>query len=164
MATRGSAAWMRLHYGVPCKQDMVPVKMFGRDVYVHKDAARAFKRLDRVFKIHAYRYWKHLKSQKDIGAYNCRVIAGTTTYSNHSWATAVDIDWQENGYGVDAFNCPMWKRARRAVRKLEKEGLFRWGGRYRTPDPMHFEVMKTPAEIRNSVTKTGTRKIVSSGK
>lgn len=148
------------HYDAPCTAPLKVIEIFDRNIGVHPEAVRAFRRLDRVFKRNARKYWKHLKHQADTGAYNCRKIGGTNTWSNHAFATAIDIDWNENGYGKDPFDCPIWKRGRRAVRKLEKEGVFRWGGRYRTPDAMHFEVMLTPAELKKKYKKDGRRKWV----
>ena len=76
------------------------------------------------------------------GGYNCRPIGGTKRPSNHSWAVATDLNWNDNpmrrplttdmpGWMVD-----MWARYG-----------FAWGGHYDgTPDPMHFEFMGTPAD------------------
>jgi hypothetical protein len=68
------------------------------------------------------------------GCFNIRAIAGSNSYSNHSWACAIDLSPGTNGFGkgkgtlstivVDAF---------------KRQG-FRWGGDYKgRTDPMHFE-------------------------
>lgn len=76
----------------------------------------------------------------------CRAIAGTSTPSNHSWGTAVDI------------NAPVNPRRARGLRmitdlppvvvKMWKDHGFRWGGDYSWPDPMHFEFMGNVGEAR----------------
>ncbi len=78
----------------------------------------------------------------DTGAYNCRKIAGTTRWSNHAWALAIDINWQLNPMRKPlTTNIPTWM-----VQLFNRFG-FAWGGHYSgTPDSMHFEFMGTPAQ------------------
>lgn len=78
----------------------------------------------------------------DTGAYNCRYISGTTVWSNHSWALAMDINWQLNPMRKPlTTNIPPW------MRQLLNRFGFAWGGDYSgTPDAMHFEFMGTPAQ------------------
>jgi hypothetical protein len=52
--------------------------------------------------------------------------------SVHSWAGAIDLDARWNGYNVK----PVINMA--IVRILEEHG-FVWGGRWSTPDGMHFQ-------------------------
>jgi len=77
--------------------------------------------------------------QADTGAYNCRKIAGTSTWSNHAWALAIDINWQLNPMRRPlTTNIPTWM-----VQLFNRFG-FAWGGHYAgTPDAMHFEFMGT---------------------
>lgn len=72
--------------------------------------------------------------------YACRPIAGTSTPSNHSWGTAVDINAPQNPR-----RRPLTTDIPQDVSNLWKAHGFRWGGDYRvsTPDPMHFEFMGT---------------------
>jgi len=163
---RGSAEWMTAHFGrgwPDCQAPLKSVEIFGRNLTVHKDAVRAFRRLDRIFKENAPAYYKKLCEQFDVGTFNCRPIGGTQTASNHSFGTAIDLDTQENAFGKDPFACPIWTQAKKAVLKVENEGpegmpLFRWGGRYRTPDAMHFEVMLTPSELSRRLFIDGRKK------
>lgn len=161
---RGSAEWARKHYGPGwpncngASSHLKAVEIFGRELLVHEDAVRAFMRLDRIFRNTTPEYYKHLCKQVDNGTYNCRPIGNTLTPSNHSFGIAIDLDWQQNYQDTDPFDQPMWLRGKESVLKIEREGFMRWGGRYRSPDPMHFETMWTPAEIRARINKEGAKK------
>jgi len=74
------------------------------------------------------------------GGYNCRKISGSTSWSNHAWALAIDINWDRNPMGSSLVtDMPSW------MPPLWESYGFRWGGRYqRRPDAMHFEFMGTP--------------------
>jgi len=54
--------------------------------------------------------------------------------SRHSWGIAVDINARLFPYGSEAKQDP------RLIAAFARQG-FAWGGHWRTPDPMHFEVM-----------------------
>ena len=75
----------------------------------------------------------------------CRPIRGSARPSNHSWATAVDINSLENPQ-----RRPLRTNLPKRVVDLWKAHGFRWGGDYQTstPDPMHFEFMGTVAQAR----------------
>jgi len=53
--------------------------------------------------------------------------------SVHSWAAAVDINWDTNGVGMEGDLDPG------IVQAFEMYGWV-WGGRWRTKDPMHFQL------------------------
>ena len=55
--------------------------------------------------------------------------------SAHAWGIAIDINPSTNRYGTRGNMDP------RIVAVFERRG-FQWGGRWRTPDPMHFEVVR----------------------
>jgi peptidoglycan hydrolase-like protein with peptidoglycan-binding domain len=77
------------------------------------------------------------------GCYNCRYISGTTTWSNHAWALAFDINWDVNPYTTGTtHDIPGW------VVSLANRYGFAWGGDYTggRRDYMHFEFMGTPAQ------------------
>lgn len=69
------------------------------------------------------------------GCFNIRKISGSKNYSNHSWACAIDLSPETNGFNmkstlstivVDAFKSRGW----------------RWGGAYTgRKDAMHFEAV-----------------------
>lgn len=88
----------------------------------------------------------------------CRKIAGTSTWSNHAWGLAVDVnapsnpyasaDWhRRNARGTRPFGLAIvCDIPQTAIEMWEAHG-FRFGGRYKSkPDPMHLEFMGTPAD------------------
>ncbi len=81
-----------------------------------------------------------------IGAYNCRLIDGSTSWSVHSWGAAVDTNWQRNpryqdhwnGRGFDGENHGTY------IPDVWRGGFpghrFFWGLNWDSaPDPMHFQ-------------------------
>lgn len=68
------------------------------------------------------------------GGYNYRNIAGTNKLSNHAHGSAVDVNWSENARGT-AGNIPA-----SVARDLAAKHGMTWGGDWKNPDPMHFEV------------------------
>lgn len=158
MATPGTEAWARAVYGPPCKGPFVQTFIFGRNLTVHKKAVRAFKRLDHIFREKAPKYYRDICRDSDTGTYNCRVIAGTNTYSNHAFGLAIDLDWQENARDGN-WESEMRNRGMEVIKQVEKEGFMRWGGRYSSPDDMHFEVVWTPAQLFARYTLKGTKRL-----
>jgi len=67
------------------------------------------------------------------GCYYPRFIAGTTTLSNHSFGTALDLNVSTNGRGIKGDMHPL------VVSTFKKWG-FAWGGDWNWTDPMHFEM------------------------
>ncbi|MFB3882892.1 MAG: M15 family metallopeptidase [Armatimonadota bacterium] len=53
--------------------------------------------------------------------------------SRHSWGIAVDVNARLFPYGSEAHQSP------RLIEAFARQG-FTWGGEWRTPDPMHFEI------------------------
>lgn len=69
------------------------------------------------------------------GCYYPRFIAGTTSLSNHSFGTAVDLNVPGNQRGTVG-------EMHRGVVTIFKRWGFAWGGDWRWTDPMHFEMNK----------------------
>ncbi len=90
------------------------------------------------------------------GGYNTRPIRGTGTPSQHSFGRAIDINWNENAEGTKGKLDPELARSLAA-----KWGL-KWGGDWKNPDPMHFEVAKdakpVPMEQRGITSFAGNKK------
>ena len=68
------------------------------------------------------------------GCFNIRPIAGTNSWSNHSWACAVDISPSTNGFNVVDTTI-----AHPVIDAFKGQGAL-WGGDYTgRKDPMHCE-------------------------
>lgn len=151
MSTPGTEAWAIANYGHPdrLKGEIVVIDFCGRKLSVNSLCKRHFLHLERIFDLYAPRYAKKIdEGQLDDWGYNKRKIAGTSTWSNHAFGIAIDINSLTNGWNTKG-NMP-----EEVVRRAEASG-FRWGGRYRTPDPMHFETLLTPTQISNRFDKEG---------
>lgn len=77
-------------------------------------------------------------SPDESGGYANRNIAGTNVRSRHADGEAIDVNWNQNPRGgagqISRHVSPETIRALAA-----KHGL-KWGGDWKNPDPMHFEV------------------------
>ena len=69
------------------------------------------------------------------GCFNIRAIAGSNSYSNHSWACAIDLSPASNGFNMKGTIGDV------VVKAFKNQG-FRWGGDYlKRKDKMHFEAV-----------------------
>jgi hypothetical protein len=59
-------------------------------------------------------------------------------FSTHTWGIAFDINARWNGYGVQPPSEGAYGSVRELVKIFEEHGFY-WGGRFRTPDGMHFQ-------------------------
>lgn len=66
----------------------------------------------------------------------------TCVTSNHSWGLAVDVNATRNPMRRPLTTDLPLPRAEQLAARYG----FRWGGRWATPDPMHFEFAGTPAD------------------
>lgn len=83
------------------------------------------------------------------GGYANRNIAGTNTLSNHAHGAAVDVNWSRNPRGQGGDIPPELARSLAA-----KHGMT-WGGDWKNPDPMHFEVAGNVAPLSSGPTDPG---------
>jgi hypothetical protein len=74
---------------------------------------------------------------KQSGGYNPRNIRGTNIPSQHSFGSAIDINWTRNARGTPGDIDPT------LARTLAKRHGLTWGGDWSNPDPMHFEVSRS---------------------
>jgi hypothetical protein len=71
---------------------------------------------------------------KTSGGFNSRYIAGTQTPSEHAFGRAIDVNWDQNPRGRRG-SIPS-----DVARSLADKYGMTWGGTWRNPDDMHFEV------------------------
>jgi hypothetical protein len=69
------------------------------------------------------------------GCFNIRHMTGGVNWSLHSWGIAIDVNAFENGYGEE----PVLSSG--FVECFTDAG-FDWGGDWKTPDGMHFQLSK----------------------
>jgi peptidoglycan hydrolase-like protein with peptidoglycan-binding domain len=126
-------------WGSPCAGQYARVQLTVAAVSVHVGLAELVGLIMRANETQGYRY-----RQPDTGAYNCRKIAGTTTWSNHAWGLAVDANWQTNPFTADLrTDRPSWE-----IQRWNRFG-FAWGGHYTgRKDAMHTEFMGTPDQAQ----------------
>ena len=76
------------------------------------------------------------------GSFVPRRKAGGNTLSHHSWGIALDINADWNSFGDKPAALDAKGSVRRLVSVFEAHG-FAWGGRWKKPDGMHFELAET---------------------
>jgi len=89
----------------------------------------------------------------DWGFNQMEIIPGTQDYSNHASGTAVDVNATKHVWkALTSGYTPMQEAAIDGL--CRKYGL-RWGWRYAHgwKDPMHFEVIETPAQVKARIAK-----------
>lgn len=143
-APHGIAA-IRQHFGDPRdfterawrRRILTPVKLPGpvktlsggtiRSIWVHRAIKEEVESLFRMLVV--FNEWRHVKT---LGCYAYRKKRKLGKLSTHSWAVAFDINSRTNRMRskgdinldlVDSFEYRGW----------------RWGGRWRRRDPMHFQ-------------------------
>jgi hypothetical protein len=146
--------WWKTYRCSPDK--MVRVAFPGPDrmwnLLVAAEAAQAFEVFAEVMATTGY-----LFRESAGGTYNCRKIAGTDQWSLHSYGIAIDLNPSKNPYGkplrhdfpqefLDGVDSIITSTGQRA---------FKWGGRWNTPDAMHFEIDVPPAALADGVTWSG---------
>lgn len=138
-------------WGPPgCTRDeLVVIEVPGIQLNVRREVGPLFEELVR---------WLSLERDKDrvpplssSGGYVKRYIAGTTTWSNHSWGLATDFNAATNQHAWNATE----DMPEGTSEKAKSLGM-RWGGDYtRRPDGMHFEFMGTPVDAALLVKSLG---------
>jgi hypothetical protein len=131
-------------WGAPCSAARATVRLSQAAVTVDARLAELTGLIMRACEARGYIF-----RAQDTGAYNCRYISGTTVWSNHAWAIAVDVNWQSNPYTtrVGATDIPDW------MHNLWNRYGFAWGGDYTggKRDYMHFEFMGSPQQANQAL-------------
>lgn len=161
MATAKGSEWALAEWGPGwphCDRNRrVPVEIFGRTYLVVAGSARAFRRIDLIFRKKAPDYYRTICSTAatDTGTFSCRPISGTSRPSFHSWPLSVDVRWQRNPRGTK--DTEIRKRGMAAVGRLRLED-FVWGGDWSTPDDMHVELSQTREQLKARYFRNGWAK------
>lgn len=83
---------------------------------------------------------------KSIGGYAYRKIAGSSTWSNHAYGAAIDIDPSRNPYYSSASGGRYALPGPDKIVPLARKWGLGWGGEWRnSKDYMHFEVIGAPS-------------------
>jgi len=91
--------------------------------------AQAFKNLISTGHVNELKTWD--------GCFQIRNIRGRTSPSLHSWGVAVDVNAAWNALGKKPTMSPGFV-------KCFTDAGFNWGGVWKRPDGMHFELAKLP--------------------
>lgn len=96
--------------------------------------------------------------QAQCGGYNCRVIAGSSTTSNHGSGTAEDLNWTKHPQGKRHAGFSDAQRSAIHAQLKTYGGVIRWGDDYSgTPDAMHYEINAGPAAVKVQADKIRAR-------
>lgn len=71
------------------------------------------------------------------GMYNYRPVKGSNNLSTHSWGAGIDLDPEKNALGKK-YDPSKGMMPEAVIAIFEAEG-WKWGGRFRRPDCMHFQ-------------------------
>lgn len=119
-----------------------PIELFGSNAgRVPPETMEAYQALEQVLTATGY-------EPSSVWTYNCRKIAGTNSWSLHSYGLAVDIDPASNPYSrgdqfVGKFK-PEHILPIEAIRNTTGGQIWFWGGRWSRPDRMHFQINQHP--------------------
>lgn len=143
------------------------IKFFGRDVWVHRQLAEKFKRIEKKILELRNTNIEIKKFVKNIGyccGFNWRVIADSGKLSNHCWGSAIDIlpknyrnkkiywFWEavKNDNWMKILPNDRWSPPKAVIDIFEYEG-FIWGGKWTLWDNMHFEYRPELLYIRDFI-------------
>lgn len=130
------------HYGPPEKErgmmlwdvpSHLEIGVIPKKIYCNRDLVipltRAFGNLIRCGLVGELRTWD--------GCFNIRRKRGGISSSLHSWGLAVDLNAAWNRMGRKPTLSP-------AFVQCWKDAGFEWGGDWRLPDGMHFQLSRIP--------------------
>ena len=102
-------------------------------IYINKDMVTPLR--DALYHLIVRKHAKELKTWD--GCFNIRKKRGAATPSLHSWALAVDLNAAWNRMG---------QKPSLSAGFVEcfKDAGFDWGGDWKTPDGMHFQLKELP--------------------
>lgn len=84
-------------------------------------------------------------------AFNCRKIGGSDKFSLHAYGIAIDIDPGENPFSEGDRYSGRLKRSHveavLAIKNRRGQSVWSWGGSWRRPDRMHFQIDRGPDNV-----------------
>jgi hypothetical protein len=121
--------------------EMRDITLFGFSTPVHRSIATKLEAIDAAWRAQPNRYRVY-----SVGGYNCRTVAGSSSYSAHAFGLAVDINPPDNPHCPDKYDPKNLCRGNVTETNMPPEfrGLFLsrgfgWGGNWRSSkDAMHF--------------------------
>jgi hypothetical protein len=144
-----SQSQIAAYWGPPCSGSRATVSLHGAGkVTVRSAIVEATKALNSCLIT-----WNYKTRYADTGAFVCRQRVGGGGWSNHAYATAIDINWQLNPYGGSRHHIPS-SLAAAICRIRTKNGrqVWNWGGYWSgTRDWMHFEIVCKPSDIATGI-------------
>lgn len=88
---------------------------------------------------------------KSAWSYVCRNISGSSKKSLHSYGVAIDIDPTLNPHAPgDKYSGKLQANhvdAVKAIKNKKGQSIWAWGGDWRKPDRMHFQIDRDPSNI-----------------
>ena len=118
-------------------RNIVKLQAGGISLLVHRDMAVIFGKF--IGELTTRHHYRLDRGQPDDWGYAQRRIKGSTSWSNHAWGLAIDLNALTNPQG-SVLRTDMPKD----VGQLAARYGLRWGGNYqKRPDAMHFEFMGT---------------------
>lgn len=121
----------------------------GAAVSVRPAVVPAVEALDACLRAHGYRARAGV-----TGAFVCRQKVGGGGVSNHSFGTAVDLNWDRNPYGRRLVtDMPAGLRAAiKAISTNNGRRVWGWGGDWSgNKDAMHWEIICAPGDLASGI-------------
>ena len=137
-------------WGPPCRGPYARISLHGTGrVTVKASIVEATKALNAILVRYNYRTQAH-----HTGAMNCRKKVGGSGWSNHSYGTAIDINWQRNPYSSRLRTDMPLSMPRDICRIRTNNGrqVWNWGGYWRgSKDAMHYEIVCSPRDLATGI-------------
>lgn len=138
-----SQADKRLLWGPPCPMTTLQTYSFGQgNARLRPECFVPLVLLSRALRKHDR--WPR---RFDTWSYACRAIAGTSSWSMHAFGIAVDVRATSYPLGVRVTDQQLLAAAGEVEALVTPDGwrVWEWGGRWRRPDGMHWEIACPPA-------------------
>lgn len=142
-----SQAAKRQQWGPPCDFLRLETFSFGQgNARIRPELFGALIWLSRILR--AYDRWPR---RFDTWSYACRPIAGTDQWSLHALGIAVDVRATSYPLGVKVTDPQLLAAATEIEQLHTTDGyqVWEWGGRWRRPDGMHWEIGCPPSSLRS---------------